>query len=333
MEVMKRRRFGLDGTVSAVGFGCMSFGGFYGPTSETDSMRAMARSLELGVDFWDTANVYGDGHCESIMGKFLAEDPERRGRVTLATKFAIRRRDDGARFFDNSATHIREALEGSLKRLGVDRIDLYYVHRVDKSIPIEDTIGELARFVKKGTIGAIGLSEVAPDTLRRAHAIHPIAAVQSEYSLWTRNAELGLIQACSEAGALLVAFSPVGRGYLSGLLQDVETFAEGDFRRANPRFQGLNWGRNRDRLEPFLALADAWGVKPATLALAWTLAKAPNVVPIPGTRTAGHLEECAAAADLELTNDQLADIELALPAGYAAGERYSESQWVGIEKY
>ena len=180
-------------------------------------MRTLARALDLGVDFWDTANVYGDGLCEQVIGKFLAEDKSRRGRVTLATKFAIRRRDDGARFFDNSPAHIREALDGSRKRLGVDHIDLYYVHRVDKSIPIEDTVGELARLVKAGAIGAIGLSEVAPDTLRRAHAVHPIAAVQSEYSLWTRNPELGLIQACAEAGAILVAFSPLGRGYLSGL--------------------------------------------------------------------------------------------------------------------
>jgi aryl-alcohol dehydrogenase-like predicted oxidoreductase len=253
--------------------------------------------------------------------------------VTLATKFAIRRRDDGARFFDNSAAHIREALEGSMKRLGVDHIDLYYVHRVDKAIPIEDTVGELGRLVKAGLIGAIGLSEVAPDTLRRAHAANPIAAVQSEYSLWTRNPELGLIQACAELSAILVAFSPLGRGYFSGLLQDVETFDGKDFRHANPRFQGVNWRRNRDRLDGYLKLANTWGVKPATLATAWALARAPHVVPIPGTRTAGHLEECAAAADIELSEAELADLERALPLGFAAGERYSDPQWVGIQKY
>jgi aryl-alcohol dehydrogenase-like predicted oxidoreductase len=213
-----RRRVWRHGTVSAVGFGAMSFGGFYGPTDEGESLRTLAGALDLGVDFWDTANVYGDGLCEKVIGKFLAEDKSRRRRVTLATKFAIRRRDDGARFFDNSAAHIREALDGSRKRLGVEHIDLYYVHRVDKSTPIEDTIGELARLVKAGEIGAIGLSEVAPDTLRRAHEVHPIAAVQSEYSLWTRNPELGLSQTCAELGAILVAFSPLARGYLSGLL-------------------------------------------------------------------------------------------------------------------
>jgi aryl-alcohol dehydrogenase-like predicted oxidoreductase len=253
--------------------------------------------------------------------------------VTLATKFSIRRREDGARYFDNSAAHIREALDGSRKRLGIDHIDLYYVHRVDKSIPIEDTVGELSRLVDAGAIGAIGLSEVAPDTLRRAHAVHPIAAVQSEYSLWTRNPELGLIQACADLSAILVAFSPLGRGYLTGLLQNVETFGDEDFRHANPRFQGLNWRRNRDRLEAFLALAKSWGLKPATLAIAWTLAKAPHIAPIPGTRAAGHLEECAAAGKIDLSDAQLAEIERALPVGFAAGERYSEQQWVGIQKY
>jgi aryl-alcohol dehydrogenase-like predicted oxidoreductase len=328
-----RRRVWRGGTVSAVGFGAMSFGGFYGPTSEADSMRTLARALELGVDFWDTADVYGDGLCERVIGKFLAEDKSRRGRVRFATKFAIRRRDDGSRFFDNSAAHMREALDGSRKRLGVDHIDLYYVHRLDKSIPIEDTVGELARFVKEGAIGAIGLSEVAPDPLWRAQDVHPIAAVQSEYSLWTRGPELGLIQACAELSALLVAFSPLGRGWLGGLLQNAETFGDRDFRHANPRFQGVNWRRNRDRLDAFLALARTWELKPATLALAWTLAKAPHIVPIPGTRTAAHLEDCAAAAEIDLTDAQLAAIERALPVGFAAGERYSEQQWVGIQKY
>jgi aryl-alcohol dehydrogenase-like predicted oxidoreductase len=328
-----RRRVWRHGTVSAVGFGAMSFAGFYGPTSEGESLRTLAGALDLGVDFWDTANVYGDGLCEQVIGKFFVQDKSRRRRVTLATKFAIRRRDDGSRFFDNSPAHIREALDSSRKRLGVDHIDLYYVHRVDKSVPIEDTVGELARLVKSGEIGAIGLSEVAPDTLRRAHEVHPIAAVQSEYSLWTRNPELGLLQACAELGALVVAFSPLGRGYLSGLLQNVESFGDKDFRRTNPRFQDLNWRRNRERLHAFLALAGSWGMKPATLAIAWTLAKAPHVTPIPGSRTVDHLAECAVADKIDLTDAQVAEIERVLPLGYAAGERYSEQQWVGIQKY
>jgi aryl-alcohol dehydrogenase-like predicted oxidoreductase len=328
-----RRRVWRHGTVSAVGFGAMSFAGFYGPTSEGESLRTLAGALDLGVDFWDTANVYGDGLCEQVIGKFFVQDKSRRRRVTLATKFAIRRRDDGSRFFDNSPAHIREALDSSRKRLGVDHIDLYYVHRVDKSVPIEDTVGELARLVKSGEIGAIGLSEVAPDTLRRAHEVHPIAAVQSEYSLWTRNPELGLLQVCAELGALVVAFSPLGRGYLSGLLQSVESFGDKDFRRTNPRFQDLNWRRNRERLHAFLALAGSWGMKPATLAIAWTLAKAPHVTPIPGSRTVDHLAECAVADKIDLTDAQVAEIERVLPLGYAAGERYSEQQWVGIQKY
>jgi len=330
---MQRRRFGRDGTVSAVGFGCMSFGGFYGPTSESETMRVLARALELGVDFWDTANVYGEGVSETMIGKFLAEDRSRRSRVTVATKFGIRRESDGRRVFDNSPQHMRESLEGSLRRLGVDSVDLYYVHRLDRRIPIEDTVGELARLVEAGSIRAIGLSEVAPDTLRRANAVHSIAAVQSEYSLWTRNPELGLVQTCTEVGAILVAFSPVGRGYFSGFLQEVETFDERDFRHANPRFQGVDWRRNRDRLKPFLALAQAWGVKPASLAIAWTLGKAPHIVPIPGTRSAEHIEECAAAADFALDPARFAELESVLPVGFAAGERYSDQQWVGIQKY
>ncbi len=330
---MKRRRFGPNGEVSAVGFGCMSFAGFYGATTEAESLTALARALDLGVDFWDTANVYGEGVSEARIGRFFAEDRSRRDKVTLATKFGISRTPEGARTFDNSAEHIRESLEGSLKRLGVDHVDLYYVHRYDTRIPIEETVAELARYVKEGKIGAIGLSEVAPDTLRRAAAVHPIAAVQSEYSLWTRNPELGLIQACAEAGALMVAFSPLARGYFSGLLQDIETFGEKDFRAANPRFAGVNWRRNRDRLVPYLDLAKRWGVNPSTLAIAWTLAKAPNVVPIPGTRSAGHLEQCAAAAELDLSQEQIAELERVLPAGFAAGERYSDAQWVGVQKY
>ena len=331
---MKRRRFGPDATVSAVGFGCMSVGGFYGPTTESDSLRALARALEIGADFWDTANVYGEGLSETVIGKFLAEDRSRRAKITLATKFAIRRLPDGRRDHDNSAAHMREALEGSLKRLGVDQVDLYYVHRIDRRIPVEDTVGELARLVEAGKIGAIGLSEIAPDTLRRASAVHPIAAVQSEYSLWTRGPELGLVQACAETGALFVAFSPVGRGSFSGLLQDVESFDPKDFfRHGNPRFQGLNWRRNRDRLAPFLVLAKSWDVAPATLAVAWILAKAPHIVPIPGSRTAEHLEQCAAAADFEIDAARLAEIERILPVGFAAGERYADAQWVGIEKY
>ena len=240
---------------------------------------------------------------------------------------------DGARGFDNSAEYMATALEASLKRLGTDHVDLYYVHRIDGRIPIEDTISALARHVESGKIRAIGISEMAPDTLRRAASVHPIAAIQSEYSLWTRNAECGLLQACDEVGATFVAFSPVGRAFLAGVLQEVETFPKGDFRADNPRFTGLNWRRNRDRLGAYLDYASDLGVTPATLAIAWTLAKAPHIVPIPGTRTAAHLKECADGADLPLTNRQIEQIERLLPIGFAAGDRYPPSHWLGIEKY
>lgn len=331
---MQRRRFGWEGkTVSAVGFGCMSFAGFYGATSEADLLAALAGALDCGVDFWDTANVYGMGLSENIIGRFFRENPGAREKVTLATKFAIRRTPEGKRVFDNSAAHMRESLEGSLNWLGVERVDLYYVHRIDPNIPIEDTVGELARHVASGKIGAIGLSEVSPDTLRRAQSVHRIAAVQSEYSLWTRNAELGLLQACEEGGTSFVAFSPLGRGFFSGLLQEVEDFAESDFRRGNPRFTGLNWRRNRDWLVGYLDYARALGLAPSTLAIAWTLAKAPHILPIPGSRTAAHLKECADAGEIALSAEQLAELERILPVGFAAGERYSDAQWIGIQRY
>jgi aryl-alcohol dehydrogenase-like predicted oxidoreductase len=311
----------------------MSFGGFYGPTDEATSLHTLAAALDYGVDFWDTADVYGMGLSETLIGKFFKQNPGSRERVTLATKFSIRRFADGTRGFDNSADYMASALEASLKRLEIDCVDLYYVHRIDTRIPIEETIGALARHVEAGKIRAIGISEMAPDTLRRAASAHPIAAIQSEYSLWTRNAECGLLQACEEVGATLVAFSPVARAFLAGALQDVETFPKGDFRAANPRFNGLNWRRNRDRLPPFLDYAKALGVTPATLAIAWTLAKHPQIVPIPGTRTAPHLKECADGGALELAEAQLAEIERFLPIGFAAGERYPASHWLGIEKY
>jgi aryl-alcohol dehydrogenase-like predicted oxidoreductase len=331
---MQRRQLGRDGvSVSSVGFGAMSFAGFYGATDEATSLQTLGAALDLGVDFWDTADVYGMGLSETIIGKFFRENPGAREKVTLASKFSIRRMPDGSRGFDNSADYMATALEGSLKRLGVDHLDLYYVHRIDARIPIEDTIGALGRLVESGKIRAIGISEMAPDTLRRAARVHPIAAVQSEYSLWTRNAEGGLLQACGEVGTTFVAFSPVGRAYLSGALQDVENFPKGDFRGDNPRFQGLNWRRNRDRLGPYLDYAKELGVTPTTLAIAWALAKSPLIVPIPGTRTAAHLKECADGAALKLTDQSLRDLERLLPIGFAAGDRYPATHWVGIEKY
>ncbi len=318
---------------SPVGLGCMSFGGFYGPSEEAETHATLARALDLGMTFWDTANIYGNGVSETRLGAFFATDPGARRRVQLATKFGISRTATGGRLIDNSESHLVASLEASLKRLRVDHVDLYYLHRYDPAIPIEETVGALARQVEAGKIGAIGLSEIAPDTLRRAHAVHPIAAVQSEYSLWTRSPELGLVQTCAELGTLLVAFSPVGRGCFGGRIGLDTVFAPADFRAANPRFTGANWRRNLARLAPFFDLARAWGVAPGTLAIAWVLARGPHVVPIPGTRSVAHLEEDAAAGALDLTADQIGEIERILPVGFAAGERYTEAQWMNVERY
>jgi aryl-alcohol dehydrogenase-like predicted oxidoreductase len=331
---MSPRPLGATGVlVNPVGFGCMSLSGFYGPSSEAEAMRVMAAALDLGVDFWDTANVYGEGQSETRMGKFLGEDPARRKRITLATKFSISRNAEGKRFIDNSQTHMIEALDGSLRRLGVDQVDLYYVHRLDPRFPIEATVAALARQVEKGKIGAIGLSEMAPDTLRRAHAVHPIAAMQSEYSLWTRFPELGMLQTCAELGVSFVAFSPVARGALSGRLRDVEALPNSDFRKTNPRFVGDNWKRNLARIDAYVEVARSFGRDPGELAIAWTLAQGRHVLAIPGTRYPENLAHDARASTRPLTSEEAAALARVLPVGWAAGDRYTEAQWANIERY
>ncbi len=331
---MSARPLGVAGVcVNPVGLGCMSLSGFYGPSSEAEALRLLAAALDLGVNFWDTANVYGEGVSESRLGKFFAEDRARRAKVTLATKFSISRRPDGARFIDNSEAHLIEALDGSLRRLGVDSVDLYYVHRLDPRFPIEETVGALARQVEKGKIRAIGLSEMAPDTLRRAHAIHPIAAMQSEYSLWARFPELGLLQTCAELGVALVAFSPVARGALSGEVRDIGALPAGDFRKNNPRFTGLNWTRNLQRIDAYVALAREFGRDPCELAIAWVLAQGPHVLAIPGTRYRENLAHDVRAAERPLEPAEAQAIARLLPVGWAAGDRYAEAQWSNIERY
>ena len=328
------RQWGKPGKpANRAGLGCMSFGGAYGPTTKRESFEAMAAALDLGVNFWDTADIYGEGISESLIGEFLAEDKTRRDKIVLATKFGNRVTPGGGRSVDNSAAYLNECIDASLTRLRVDHVDLYYVHRLDKNIPIERTVEAMAPLIKAGKIGAIGLSEMAPDTLRRAHSVHEIAAMQSEYSLWTRTPEVGMLQTCRELGASFVAFSTVGRGAFGGQVRDTEGLAENDFRRGMPRFQSANWTRNRKRIETFAALALGWGVKPATLANAWALAKDDNILIIPGTRTAAHLRENAAAGTMKLSPEQIAAIEAALPAGFAAGDRYGEKQWGSAERY
>ncbi|HXT07187.1 MAG TPA: aldo/keto reductase [Roseiarcus sp.] len=320
-------------SVHPVGLGCMSLSGFYGPSSEAQALSLLASAIDLGVNFLDTANVYGLGVSETRIGKFFAEDRSRRAKVTLASKFAISRDAEGKRFIDNSPAHLVEALEGSLKRLGVDHVDLYYVHRLDLRFPIEETVGALARQVKAGKIGAIGLSEISPDTLRRAHAVHPIAAVQSEYSLWTRGPELGMLQACRELGVAFVAFSPLARGALSGRVRDIEALGASDFRRGNPRFRGLNWQRNLARIDAYLELSKSLGRDPCELAIAWVLAQGEQVLAIPGTRYADNLAADVRAAEKPLSGAEAEELARLLPAGWAAGDRYTDAQWNNIERY
>jgi aryl-alcohol dehydrogenase-like predicted oxidoreductase len=319
--------------VHPVGLGCMSLSGFYGPSSEAQAQRVLAAAMDLGIDFLDTANAYGLGESESRMGRFLAEDRSRRAKLTLATKFAITRNAEGKRFIDNSPAHMTASLDGSLKRLGVDHVDLYYVHRLDPRFPVEETVGALAREVEAGKIGAIGLSEISPDTLRRAHAVHPIAAVQSEYSLWTRAPELGMLQTCQELGVALVAFSPVARGALGGQVRDIEALEASDFRRGSPRFAGLNWQRNLARIDAYVALAKSLGRDPCELAIAWVLAQGEHVLAIPGTRYPENLAANARAADKPLTKAEAEALARVLPVGWAAGDRYTDVQWNNIERY
>ena len=322
---MRRRRLGAKGPeVSAVGLGCMGMSDFYGGRDEAESLRVLDRALALGIDFLDTADMYGPFLNEELLGRFLKG---KRGKVFLATKFGIVREpgNPAVRGVRGDAAYVRSACEASLKRLGVETIDLYYQHRVDPKVPIEETVGAMAALVREGKVRFLGLSEAGPATLRRAHAVHPISAVQSEYSLWTRDPEDGALAACRELGTALVAYSPLGRGFLTGRFRRFEDLPEGDYRRNSPRFQGENFARNLELVRRVEELAAAKGVKASQLALAWVLSRGEDVVPIPGTKRVKYLEENAAAADLALSAAELASLEAAFPKGAAAGTRYPES--------
>lgn len=329
---MKKRKLGKNGPeVGAVGLGCMSFAGFYGPTDEDTSHATLARAMDLGVDFLDTSNVYGAGRSEQTIGAFVKQNP---GVFKIASKVGIKREPGAtARTFDNSASYIRGELEKSLKRLNVEQLALYYIHRRDPSIPVEEVMDTLVALKQEGKIDGIGFSEISPATLRRAHAVHPVTAVQNEYSPWTRLPELGLLQTCEELGVAFVPFSPVGRGIFSNSPPDPAKFGDSDFRKNNPRFMTPNYGYNLKALEPFFEMAADKGVAVATLAIAWVLGKGDTLIPIPGTRSKEHLEECAAAADLVLTASEMAEIEKILPVGFAHGARYTDSQMIGTESY
>lgn len=329
---MQRRELGKNGPkVSAIGLGCWNFAGAYGATSETESHTTLTKALDCGIDFLDTANVYGNGLSEQVIGRFLKHN---RGKFTIATKAGIYRDPaTNIRSFNNQADHLRTALETSLRNLGVDCVDLYYIHRRDPSIPIEAVMETLVGFKKAGKIKGIGFSEIAPSSLRRAHAVHPVSAVQSEYSIWTRLPEMGMIQTCRELGVAFVPFSPLGRGMLTDRRLDPQSFPKGDFRSGNPRFMEPNFTHNVHRIAALRELAGDRGISTAALAIAWTLAKGDHLIPIPGTRSPDNLADWARASDISLTAADMATIEALLPIGFAHGARYSEEQQAGAELY
>lgn len=329
---MKTRKLGRGGPeVSAIGLGCMGMAAFYGQASdEAQATAVIHRALELGVTFLDTAEMYGPHTNEIQIGKALAD---RRDKAFVATKFGIGyNADRTALAVDGSPANVRRAVEGSLKRLGMDHVDLYYLHRVDANTPIEETVGAMGELVKEGKVRFLGLSEASPETLRRGHAEHPITALQTEYSLWSREPEDELFATCGELGIGFVPYSPLGRGFLSGEITSVEDLAADDFRRSNPRFQGENFQKNIDLVHAVAAIAADKGVTAAQLALAWVLAQGETLVPIPGTRRIRTLEENAAAADLVLTADDLARIEAVFPKGAASGHRYAEAARAALNR-
>ncbi|WP_242335100.1 MULTISPECIES: aldo/keto reductase [Anaeromyxobacter] len=321
---MQKRRLGKQGlSVSAMGLGCMGMSEFYGPGDEAESIATIHRALELGVDFLDTADMYGPFKNEELVGRAIRD---RRDRVVLATKFGNERRADGTWVGVNGKPdYVRSACDASLRRLGVDVIDLYYQHRVDPTVPIEDTVGAMAELVRAGKVRYLGLSEAAPATIRRAHAVHPISALQSEYSLWSRDPEDEILPTVRALGIGFVAYSPLGRGFLSGRFRSPADLPEGDYRRNAPRFQGENFAKNLELVEHVRKLAEGRGVTPSQLALAWVLARGEDLVPIPGTKRRKYLEENVAAASIRLTPEELARIDRIAPKGAAAGERYPEA--------
>jgi aryl-alcohol dehydrogenase-like predicted oxidoreductase len=322
---MQSRKLGRDGpTVSAMGLGCMGMSEFYGAHDDAESLATLKHALDIGLNFLDTADAYGPYTNEELVGRALRG---RRQDAFIATKFGFVRdpANPSARGVNGSPSHVRAACEASLRRLGVPQIDLYYLHRVDPQVPIEDTVGAMADLVRDGKVRYLGLSEVSADTLERAHRVHPVTALQSEYSLWTRDPEDGVLAACERLGVGFVAYSPLGRGFLTGALKTVEDFAADDYRRTSPRFQGENFTRNLALVEKVKTLANDKGCTPAQLALAWVLAQAPHIVPIPGTRRIGNLDENLGALKVKLTDVDLDTIEAVFPAGVSAGARYSES--------
>lgn len=321
---MEKRNLGTQGlVVSSLGLGCMGMSEFYGTTDENESIATIHRALELGINFLDTSDVYGPFTNEQLVGKAIRG---RRDEVVLATKFGVRRGEDPTqRWIDGRPEYVREACEASLRRLGVDYIDLYYQHRLDVNVPIEETVGAMAKLVEEGKILYLGLSEAGPQTIRRAHATHPISALQTEYSLWSRDPEDEILPTVHELGIGFVAYSPLGRGFLTGQIREFEDLAPDDFRRYSPRFQGDNFKKNLELVDRITELAKVKGITAGQLALAWVLSGDDGIVPIPGTKRRQYLEENVAAADVTLSQDDLARIDEVAPQGAAAGARYPEA--------
>jgi aryl-alcohol dehydrogenase-like predicted oxidoreductase len=324
---METRRLGTQGLeVSALGLGCMGMSEFYGNADEDEAIATIHRALELGITFLDTADMYGPFVNEELVGKAIAD---RRDQVVLATKFGNMRGEQGEFLgINGSPEYVRSACEASLRRLGLETIDLYYQHRVDLETPIEETVGAMAELVQEGKVRYLGLSEAAPATIRRAHAVHPISALQSEYSLWTREHEAEVLPTVRELGIGFVAYSPLGRGFLSGRIRSVDDLEETDVRRRGPRFREENLRRNLELLAEVAALAAEKGVTPSQVALAWVLARGEHIVPIPGTKRRAYLEENAAASEIELTPAEIERLEQAFPVGATAGDRYPDMSTV-----
>ncbi len=323
-QALPRRTLGREGlTVSAIGLGCMGMSDFYGDADEATNLAVLNHALDIGVNFLDTADMYGVGRNEMLLGKVLKT---RRDEIVLATKFGNVRAPDGAFLGVNGRPeYVAQACDASLTRLGVDHIDLYYQHRVDPRVPIEDTVGAMARLVEAGKVRYLGLSEAAPETIRRAVRVHPITALQTEYSLWTRDIEAEVLPTCRELGIGFVAYSPLGRGFLTGAIRNVDQLADNDWRRNNPRFQGENFDQNQRLVDAVVELARARGYSPAQLALAWLLHQGKDIVPIPGTRRMSRLDENAAATKIHLSYGDIERIDRVLHANVVAGMRYPEA--------